>query len=283
LDVKVRLPRDLHALESLFKGLVQSRFNRGALELKLERTTSDSTSTDRPDGSLEVNEERAREVLLAYQRLARALGSSESPTLRDIANFPDVIRTRGADEVDLQQTWKAILEPATHQALTHLMQMRETEGANLVRILRKAVSELRESITEVGQMRRSSESELKRRITEKLETIFQAYPIPPVAAGDSSTAVRSTLESRIAQELALAIDRTDIQEELHRFEGHLAHFEKTLSEAGAVGRKLEFILQELGREINTLGNKAQEFSISEQVVSIKVRLEQLREQVLNLE
>ena len=283
LDLKIRLPREFQPIENLVRASIQSRCNRGALEFKIERSFADSVAADRLDTSLDVNEDRARSVFLAYQKLAKVLGTNESPTLRDIATFQDVIRTRGADEIDLQNLWKTTLEPATQTAITHLMQMRETEGASLVRILRGAVKDLRSTLVEIARMRQSSEADLKRRITEKIELVFQSYPISPGPNGDTALAIRSTLESRIAQELTLIIDRTDIQEELHRFEGHLTLFEKTLSETGAVGRKLEFILQELGREVNTLGNKAQDFNISEQVVSVKVRLEQLREQVLNLE
>jgi len=87
----------------------------------------------------------------------------------------------------------------------------------------------------------------------------------------------------MSQELALIADRTDIEEELDRFQGHLAHLRKILGEGGAIGRKVDFVLQELNREINTLGNKAQDFGMSEDVVNVKVRLEQLREQVMNIE
>ncbi len=279
LDLKIRLPRELQSLESQCRSLVQSRFNRGALELKLERSAADSAPE--AESTLDVNEARARDVLQAYQKLARILGSTETPTLRDLALFPDVIRARGAEESDLQAIWKECIEPGLSRAMTALLGMRETEGSNLARVLLDAVRELRASIEDVSRRRKASEAEFKRRISERVSQVFEAHPLPALSNGDAMA--RQLLESRIAQELALIIDRTDVQEELVRFEGHLAHFEKTLAEGGAVGRKLEFILQELGREVNTLGNKAQDLGIGEQVVSVKVRLEQLREQVLNLE
>jgi uncharacterized protein (TIGR00255 family) len=279
LDLKVRLPREFQSLESQSRALVQSRFNRGALELKMERSASDITPESEP--TLDVNEARARDVFHAYQKLAKIMGSTETPSLRDLALFPEVIRTRGAEDIDLQAAWKENLEPGLARAMGNLLGMRETEGAQLARIQRHAVSAQSPYNTELGRMRKSSEGEFKRRISERVTQVFESHPLPAMPFGEA--AARQLLESRIAQELALVIDRTDIQEELVRFEGHLAHFEKTLAEGGAVGRKLEFILQELGREINTLGNKAQDLGISEQVVSVKVRLEQLREQVLNLE
>jgi uncharacterized protein (TIGR00255 family) len=279
LDLKVRLPREFQSLEAQCRALVQSRFNRGALELKIERSASDVAPESEP--TLDVNEARARDVFRAYQKLAKIMGSMETPSLRDLALFPDVIRTRSAEDLDLAALWKECMEPGLSRAMANLLGMRETEGANLARVLLQAAGELRQSILEMGRMRKSSEAEFKRRISERVTQVFEAHPLPAMPSGEA--AARQLLESRISQELALVIDRTDIQEELVRFEGHLAHLDKTLAEGGAVGRKLEFILQELGREINTLGNKAQDLGISEQVVSVKVRLEQLREQVLNLE
>mgnify|MGYP003344677492 CR=1 FL=1 len=228
---------------------------------------------------------RAREALLACRRLAALIGTNEPPAIRDIAGFPEVIRVRGAEELDLEREWKDRIEPALSLAAGRLLEMRETEGANLAKILLEQVRELRKSIEEIAQLRKSSEAESRRRITERVASVLEAHALPSVTEGavDSDAWVRQLLESRVAQELALIIDRTDIHEELGRFEGHLSHFEKTIAEAGAVGRKLEFLLQELGREINTLGTKAQDLGISGQVIAVKVRLEQLREQVLNLE
>jgi len=134
-----------------------------------------------------------------------------------------------------------------------------------------------ESTLEIIRSRRTECADLlKSRMQEKIRAIFDAHPLP------AGTPVQSILESRIAQELGILLDRTDIEEELTRFGGHLEHLRRTLSEGGAVGRKLEFLLQELGREINTLGNKAQDLPVSEHVLAAKVRLEQIREQVLNL-
>lgn len=282
LDLKIRLPRDLQPLESQIRSFVQSRFNRGALELKVERTTMDETS-GRNEPAFEVNTSRARNIFNAYQELARTLGLKETPTLKDLAGFPDVLMVRSSDEPDLQKLWTGHLQVALESALNRLSEMRQTEGANLSRILLAAVRELREAAGHIDERRTASTAEMRRRTTERVAAIFESYPLPQMIVDEPSGLARTLLDSRISQELAMLIDRTDVQEEMDRFRGHLAHFEKTLSEGGAVGRKLEFILQELGREINTLGNKAQDLEVSERVVNIKVRLEQLREQVLNLE
>jgi len=284
LDLKLRMPRHLQGLESQIKTQVQARFTRGSLDLKLERSAPEALASENTEPALEVNVARAKQIFDAYQKLAVALGLQETISLRELANFPEVIRTRGAEEVNLQKFWSEGLETCLAQAMNELMKMRAVEGENLSRVLLQAVNEMRVAIQDVARRRKASEDDFRKKLTQKIELVFQAHPLPSLTGvTDSEGLARSLLESRLAQELALVLDRTDVQEELHRFEGHLAHFEKTLQDGGAVGRKLEFILQELGREINTLGNKAQDLGMSDQVVSIKVKLEQLREQVLNLE
>ncbi|MEN9724217.1 MAG: hypothetical protein RJB38_2203 [Pseudomonadota bacterium] len=288
LDLKIRLPRDLQTLESSFRVLIQTRVNRGALEVKVERAPGDSSNEKTSQPTLEINTARAQEAFQAYQELARTLKLEEGPSLRDIALFPDVIRTKTLEEETFEASWKSSWEPALSSAVQALLAMRQTEGQHLATLLGDSVQGLKNSIHQISERRKTSLQAYSSKITERVKSLFETYPVPALSAlndpqTSAASSIRSLLESRIAQELALLVDRTDIQEELDRFAAHLTHFEKTLQEGGALGRKLEFILQELGREINTLGNKAQDFSISEQVVAIKVRLEQLREQVLNLE
>jgi uncharacterized protein (TIGR00255 family) len=155
--------------------------------------------------------------------------------------------------------------------------MRAHEGAALCTVLLDACRSLESTLEIIRARRKECATLLEQRNQERIRAVFEAHPLPV------GVAVQAVLESRVAQELGLLLDRTDIEEELTRFGGHLAHLRKTLQDGGPVGRKLEFLLQELGREINTLGNKAQDIPVSEQVLAVKVRLEQIREQVLNLE
>lgn len=280
LDLKVRLPRELQSYDSLVKTAVQGRFSRGAIELKLDRS---APSGAHDTGKIQVNLERARDVHQALEQLRSSLKIAEPVTLREVSQFPEVVSIQeglpvpAQDDLEkFQQFWKSQLEPLIEQAVTSLLAMRAHEGAALARILLQGMADIEAQITDIQGRRKRSEQEMRARIEEKIKRVFEAHPL-------ATANVQAVLESRIAQELALVLDRTDIQEELHRFVGHIQHFRKTLAEGQQLGRKLEFILQELGREINTLGNKAQDLGISEQVVAVKVRLEQLREQVLNLE
>lgn len=277
LDLKVRLPRELSGFDAQIRSAVQGRFARGSIELKIERAASEP-GLEMPSEAppIQVNLARARQVLEALQLLKSHLGISEPVTLREISQFPDVIQLQDGQASAPSESWTTELEPLVRAALDSLSRMRQTEGMALARILAGGMDEISALLGDITSRRGRSESEIRARVAERINRVFEAHPI-------ADSAVRAVLEARIAQELALLLDRTDIQEELHRFEGHIGHFRKTLAAGQQLGRKLEFILQELGREINTLGNKAQDLGISEQVVAIKVRLEQLREQVLNLE
>ncbi len=273
LDLKLRLPREFQAAESAVKALVQSRFSRGAIELKVERIaeTADAGAS-RVDLALDT--ELAKRYLEKIRELGSKLGVAGDISLRDLAAFPDVL-TRSSGEISAEQTWKE-LEPLVVRALDSLLEMRKHEGATLGKILSEAASELETTIASLREKRKAVAGKYPERIREKIRAIFESYPLPE---GN----IQAVLESRISQELALIADRTDIEEELVRFHGHIGHLRKILAEGGQAGRKLDFVIQELGREINTLGNKAQDYVMSEEVVASKVRLEQLREQVMNLE
>lgn len=275
LDLKVRLPRELSSLELPLRASLQTKFARGAVEFKAERLV-EAEGTPPP---VQANLGLAAHYFETLITLQRTLGLTDPIKTMDIATLPDVI-SRSSQEFPGEQAWTEF-EPLVQKAADSLLEMRRHEGAALAKILNGAIDELEGKIKVLRQKRRECEAAYRSKIAERIGAIFENYPLPESLK--DSTAAQSFLETRIAQELALVLDRTDIEEELTRFQGHLGHFRKVMNEGGQVGRKLDFILQELHREINTLGNKAQDFSMSEEVVQVKVRLEQIREQVMNLE
>ena len=273
LDVKLRIPRELSSAESALRALVQGKFTRGSIELKVERI-----ATPEHDGklrhSIQPNIALARAYYDALCEIQGALELGDKIKTVTIASMPDVL-TRSTGDLNAEEATTE-LTPLVQQALYALAEMRVTEGRALTKVLLGAASELEAKLDFLRKRRAEVAGKYPEKIREKIRAIFEAHPV-------SEGNIQALLESRIAQELALAADRTDIEEELVRFKGHLDHLRKILHEGGQVGRKLEFILQELGREINTLGNKAQDYGMSEEVVQIKVRLEQIREQIMNLE
>ena len=270
LDIKMRLPREFSAAELPLRNTLQAGFSRGSLDVKLELIRE----TDHSSTHFHANLALAAQYYECLLSVQKALGLKDPIPTTSITGLPDVI-SQATTDIQLEDAWKA-LEPVALAAMKKLTEMREHEGGALATNLRQTIAGMEGLVPILRERRLQCETGYRKKLREKIATIFEAHPI-------AETSIQVAIESRVAQELALLIDRTDIEEELTRFQGHLAHFLKTLADGGPVGRKLDFILQELSREINTLGNKAQDFSISEEVVQIKVRLEQLREQVMNLE
>jgi len=274
LDIKCRLPRDLSSAEIPLRTFLQKEFSRGSLDIKVERIES-AEATGKP-GLSQEQIEKARAWLKTVRELQAALGLTDAVRTQDLLNVRELFETGEAASLSPEEAWKA-LEPVALAATKNLRTMRQHEGAALVRALLESCSVLESTLAILRSRRAESVQLLQERNHERIRSIFEAFPLP------AGTPVQAVLESRIAQELGILLDRTDIEEELTRFGGHLEHLRKTLQDGGPVGRKLEFLLQELGREINTLGNKAQDLPASEHVLAVKVRLEQIREQVLNLE
>ncbi len=270
LDLKIRLPREFAAHEMLARSALQAQFQRGSLELKLERL-GDASATERGP---ELNLSLAAHYYESMITLQKTLGLSDAIRTADLASFPEVFR-RPEQETPAEEAWPE-LEKLLLEGCQALRQMRTREGEALKAVFEAQLNELEASGSAIRARRADWEGIEKSKIQDRIRAVFEAYPV-------AQTQIQAVLESRIAQELALLLDRSDIEEELARLEGHIAHFRKLLAEGGAAGRKLDFLAQEMGREVNTLSNKATDLSISEIAVPMKVKLEQIREQVMNLE
>jgi uncharacterized protein (TIGR00255 family) len=273
LDLKCRLPRELSSAEIPLRNFLQKEFSRGSIDLKVERIENARAQEESHLSAAQLA--RARTWYEQVEQVRRNLGLVEAVGTRELLEFSGLFEQVERPSLSPEEAWK-LLEPLVQQASLQLKKMREVEGAALKKTLIEAAQALHATVDMIRSRREECADLLKRRMNERIRAVFEAYPLPP------GLPVAAVLESRIAQELGILLDRTDIEEELTRLVGHLDHLIVTIEEGGAIGRKLEFLLQELGREINTLGNKAQDLPVAEQVLLIKVKLEQIREQVLNL-
>ncbi len=274
LDVKIRLPREFVSLEPQARALAQARLTRGSLDLRVDF----EPLTPRDETPPEANYTLATYYFESLKKIQLILGLNDPIRTIDIALLPDVLQRKSSSETparEAQELWPH-LESTLHQAIDRLQEMRTHEGANLWRVLHEAVDENAASVGRLRARREDLQSLEKGALISRVQRAFDAYPIADKTA-------KELLESRVAQELALILERGDVEEELTRLLGHIGHFQETLAAGGAVGKKLEFLLQEMHREINTLGSKSQDLGISNEVVAMKVRLEQIREQVMNIE
>jgi uncharacterized protein (TIGR00255 family) len=290
LETKLRLPREYQPFEIQVRQALQREFQRGSLDVRIDRTREAATahadaSTQGP--AVRLNQEVAFGYFHAARSLQTLLGLSTDPEkipATEWLRLPGVLET-SEDHSPSEELWPA-LERALRETARQLREMRLREGEALKAILLQALAEMGDRLDTIIARRGQWEATQRTRTLDRLKRIFENYPLMLLGADGPAPAasqVQVLLETRLAQELAFLLDRSDVQEEIDRFRGHLSHFRETLGAGGPVGKKLDFLLQELGREANTLGTKAQDLGISEEVVFLKIKLEQVREQVMNLE
>lgn len=266
LDVQVRVPQSLAGLEGALKGVVQKRVSRGRVELSVS-----VQFTRLPEVEVELNEALVAALSSTVER-ARALGLAlETLSLADLVRVPQAlsVRERAPDSTgDQQAAVEALVLDVVEAATNELQGMRVHEGRLLAADLDARVASFGELIAAVAEAaaagRTATEERLKRRIAEL----------------STDPSVDPTL---IAQEVVRFAARSDISEELVRSRAHLEHW-RTLAESGEpCGRKLDFLIQEINREVNTIGSKAEGPGVPALVVAAKAELERMREQVQNVE
>lgn len=263
LKVNLRLPSSLRAAEEPLRALVADRLSRGSVDVIL-RTEERGAAAPR----LEVDEDRAEAVLEAWRKVADRFGVPGEIDLALLARDDRILveRIPGLDELLEVEA----LESAAEAALDQVVEMREVEGARLA-------ADLRGRLAAIARKLDAVEEQSPRRLERERERLL--------AAVAELTADRELDEDRIAREIAVLADKWDLGEEIVRARSHLEAFEELLSAPGAeaVGKRLGFLGQELLREVNTIGSKANDATIQHDVVEMKNEVETLREQIENVE
>ncbi|MBL8041508.1 MAG: YicC family protein [Nitrospira sp.] len=261
LEVAVRVPRSLAQLEDPIRKAVQQRCLRGRVDV--------SVSVHAAGGSLktvQIDQALAKQYHGALKKLQKSLGLKGTIDISLLAGFRDIVSITD-EPVDTEHLGKTVLR-ALGVALTDLEKMRKREGDALAKDLISHLDAIRTAKSTVAERAPELATNAFGRMKGRIEALLQAE-IPDPA--------------RLQQELALYADRSDISEELVRLESHMLQFDQTLRSKESVGKTLEFLLQEMGREVNTIGSKANDADIAALVVRMKAELEKLREQVQNVE
>jgi uncharacterized protein (TIGR00255 family) len=261
LQAKVRLPYELGHLEQEVDGAVRKRLSRGSVNVGVH--------LDRSGGAalVTIDEDAAARYHAELARLAKRLGTDEEPSLEAVLALPGVVESAGEQRVLALE--ERLCRAAVKEALASLVEMREREGEALDADLRKqaaAIAKLGGQIERrMPTVVRGHHAMLTKRANELL--------------GDSA----AVSEKDLARELAVLADRMDVSEEVVRLASHLDQIGKLLDSGGAIGRKLDFLVQELFREANTIGSKCNDAKVSHWVVDAKTRIERMREQAQNVE
>ncbi|HTU03491.1 MAG TPA: YicC/YloC family endoribonuclease [Candidatus Sulfotelmatobacter sp.] len=260
LEVRCRLPKRLGGLEPRIQQAIQGRFARGHLEVKLDERS--------PDGprALRVDLDLARQYVEALRTLQKELDLPGEIRLEMLAGQRDLLAIAESEE-SLDQLW-AGLDPALATALDALTEMRVREGAALATALERDLGEVEAGLARILARAPEIVALHRERLRERVATLLEG---------------RLPDAERLEQEVALLADRSDVTEECDRLASHLGQFRQTLALPGPQGRRLDFLLQEMNREVNTIGSKAADAGVAQEVVGLKTALERLREQVQNLE
>lgn len=263
LDVALKLPRPLSGLELDCRRLIQSAIQRGRIDVAVSLAPVEGGTLT----PLMVNLGQAREYTELARRLGEELGLSGGPTLEWLLDRPGVLSREEQTTLTPEETWP-LLERALSQALGELQASREAEGQALRQELVALHAGLHAHVEMVAQRAPAAVERRTARLSERIQAMLGEATLD---------------ESRIATELAIWAEKTDITEELARLRAHLEQFAVLLAAGGTVGRTLDFLLQEMNREVNTVGSKADDLEISQAVIAAKSTLEKLREQAQNIE
>ena len=263
LDLFIRSPKQINPFESIIRGLVQDRITRG----KVEVSVSIQDAGERPK-TFTINSVLRKQIqeLLVREEFYDDPKKVPLQAVNSISN--EWIQQQ--DTPIAEDVLSDIVQESTNQALDALITMRTVEGQHIEQDLLSRITTLENIIKSIDENKAGAVDAYREHIKGKI----QEYLVSLEA---------SISEDRFLQEIALLADKTDITEEIVRFSSHVVQLKNTLTDENPIGRKVDFILQEMNREVNTIGSKAMDSSITEFVVQLKCELEKIREQVQNVE
>ncbi|MCH8208002.1 MAG: YicC family protein [Nitrospinae bacterium] len=262
IEINARIPKFLSQHELALKKLVKSHCSRGTFDLTISLESLNGSSSSQ---EIKANLPQASQYLNAFKEIKNELGIQGDIDINSLLGLRDILKTE-APNFDASQV--EIIFEVAEEAILDLIRTREREGQDLE-------SDILSRIDEIGKLAESIVScqpqiieDYRERLRKKIKTLSEGIELD---------------EARLAQETAIMADRIDVSEEITRLNSHLQHFRALAKTGKPLGRKLEFITQEINRETNTIGSKSTDYQISQTVIEIKSLLEKIREQIQNIE
>lgn len=260
-EIIIKQPRQYMALEDKIKKYISAHIERGRVEVFIN-TKEKAEKT----GEIKINFAQALAYDKALAQLSKEVGTEYQPDVYHLFNLPDVICHEDSEE-DLDAIW-LMLEEALKEALAQHLQMRQKEGDLICADMLQKLQNLENFAAEVEKRAPMVAENYREKLTSRLNEVLGAAELD---------------QERLAQEVAIFGEKCCIDEELVRLKSHFTQFREIITAKGPVGRKLDFLIQEMNRETNTIGSKANDLAITSAVVEMKSELEKLREQVQNIE
>ncbi len=255
LDVSLRIPQNFTRHELPLRSMVRERFSRGKFDIYVSTTSGKGSA-------IKVNMDLAKSIYNSLRSLKEELSLRGEICIETIASFKEVIITEETDQ-DIGSLFEAFKE-----ALDKVEEMRKREGAAIARDAFARLDLLEDLRGRIASLSRDAADSSRERYKERLHALFGELAFD---------------ENRVLQEAALLAEKSDISEEITRLSSHIGQLKKILSDGDTIGRKVEFLLQELNREVNTIASKADDYRMSSLAVEMKAELEKIREQAQNIQ
>lgn len=260
LDISVRIPKQLSYLEETIKKEIAKKVKRGKIDVFV---TFENNSLEGKE--IKINTELAKAYIDELKKLAEKENILSDIQVTEISKYPDVLNIQSNQ--DDEKITKEVLETITI-ATDNLVQMRETEGNKISEDLLKRLNIINKKVEEIAKLSTGLIEEYVVKLEERIKEILKNQEID---------------KTRLAQEVVIYADKCSIEEEVTRLNSHISQFKNLLNSNEAIGKKLDFIIQEMNRETNTIGSKANNLEITNGVIDIKTEIENIREQVQNIE
>ncbi len=262
-EISVNLPREMELLEAQIRDLINRHIARGRLTVRVSLHAGAGKASARMHLNVPLAKAYAREL----SRLAKQLKLPGPVTLDQLARAPGVLQTD--EELAVEEDFWPAVEKALKKALAQMVKMREREGAHLAQDLAKRMAIMRKAAAQIQKQAPTVAERYRQQLIERIKSAGLEAP--------------GAEDERLLKEVVYFADRSDISEELTRLQSHFQQFEDGRKSKEPVGRMLDFLAQEMNREINTIGSKANDSLISREVVTLKAELERFREQAQNVE
>ena len=260
-EFSARLPRSLGYIEDKLKSMLQGRINRGKVEVSVL-----VCNVAAADEKITINKEIVRDYVEALRSVKDEFSLNDDLSLSNILRIPDAF-TVVKEETDEEQLWEDI-KSAAEEALDHFIAMREAEGERMKQDVMSRLDRIEEWVGIVEQRSPMIVEEYRRKLYDKMCEVLESTSID---------------ENRILMEAGIFSEKTAVDEETVRLRSHIAQFRAMLESGEPVGRKLDFLVQEMNRETNTIGSKVQDIEVTRIVVDQKSEIEKIREQIQNIE
>lgn len=262
LDTTLRTPKSLQDYEIKIKEIIQKKLSRGKVHININVEKKDESTT-----RIAFNSEMVKAYGKMLEEIKFLANIREPVTIRDVLRFEEIFESRNPEEGQIDEIWKNT-ELALSDAISMLNKMRKQEGKELKKDLLNQINGIADIIEEVTQLSEKRIPDVREKLHTRIKNMVSDDKFDP---------------ERMEMEIAILVDKMDVNEEIIRLQSHLKFFLEALEQNEPVGRRLNFLCQEINRELNTIGSKANDSVISQHIVLGKEKLEQIREQVQNIE